>query len=64
MEFAIRRAEPAGAAEIADVHVRTWQEAYAGLVDAVFLAGLQAEPRRRGWAAARVRSRGKVAREI
>jgi RimJ/RimL family protein N-acetyltransferase len=50
VDFTIGTAEHGDAAEIAEVHVRTWQEAYAGIVDAEFLAGLQVEPRIRFWA--------------
>jgi ribosomal protein S18 acetylase RimI-like enzyme len=47
----IRRARPTDAHGIADVHVRTWREAYLGLLPAAFLAGLSIDARERFWAA-------------
>jgi ribosomal protein S18 acetylase RimI-like enzyme len=35
--------------EVARVHVRCWQEAYAGLMDAAFLAALSVEQRKAQW---------------
>jgi ribosomal protein S18 acetylase RimI-like enzyme len=46
----IRPATPGDAAAIAEVHVRSWQAAYAGIVDAAHLAGLSIERRTQGWA--------------
>ena len=44
-EVTIRPAEPSDAAGIADVHVRSWREAYTGIVPDDYLAGL--DPARR-----------------
>lgn len=44
-EVTIRPAQVADAAAIADVHVRSWREAYTGIVPDDFLAGL--DPRQR-----------------
>lgn len=46
----IRPATAADAAAIGEVHVRSWQAAYAGLIPADFLAGLSAEARAASWA--------------
>ncbi len=46
----IRRASVADAADIADVHVRTWQSAYAHVFGAQRLAGLDVEARAERWA--------------
>jgi ribosomal protein S18 acetylase RimI-like enzyme len=48
-EVTIRVAEAADAAEIADVHVRSWQEAYEGIVPEAYLAGLDPAARARQW---------------
>jgi GNAT superfamily N-acetyltransferase len=45
----VRRARPEDAAEIAAVHVRTWQAAYEHVFGAERLAGLDPERRRVGW---------------
>ena len=45
----IRRATVADAAGIADVHVRTWQEAYEHVFGAERLAGIDPSRRRAGW---------------
>ena len=45
----VRRARPEDAAEIAAVHVRTWQAAYEHVFGAERLAGLDPERRRLGW---------------
>lgn len=45
----VRRAEPADAAAIAAVHVRSWQGAYRGLLPQEFLDGLSVERRVDGW---------------
>ena len=45
----IRRARPADARGIAEVHVGTWREAYRGLLPADFLAGLSIDARERFW---------------
>lgn len=45
----IRRAVESDAATIADVHVRSWKAAYAGLVPADYLAGLSADDRVPVW---------------
>jgi GNAT superfamily N-acetyltransferase len=43
--LSVRAAEPADAAEIAHVHVRSWQVAYRGLLPDAFLASLRPEDR-------------------
>jgi ribosomal protein S18 acetylase RimI-like enzyme len=45
----IRRARPADAAAIAEVHVRTWQAAYAHVFGAERLAAIDAGGRRAQW---------------
>jgi GNAT superfamily N-acetyltransferase len=45
----VRLAGPDDADDLARVHVRSWQAAYAGLVDDDFLAGLDVAERRRRW---------------
>jgi ribosomal protein S18 acetylase RimI-like enzyme len=45
----IRRAEIADAREIAEVHVRSWQHAYRGLLPQSFLDGLSVEQREAVW---------------
>ncbi|MEV6625832.1 GNAT family N-acetyltransferase [Amycolatopsis sp. NPDC051106] len=46
----IRAATVADATAIGEVHVRSWQAAYAGLIPADFLARLSAESRAASWA--------------
>ena len=46
----IRAATVADATAIGEVHVRSWQAAYAGLIPADFLARLSAEARAASWA--------------
>ena len=46
----IRPATLSDAAAIGEVHVASWQAAYAGLIPADFLAGLSAESRAASWA--------------
>ncbi|WP_372670444.1 GNAT family N-acetyltransferase [Amycolatopsis kentuckyensis] len=46
----IRDATVADAPAIGEVHVRSWQAAYAGLMPEGFLAGLSAESRAASWA--------------
>lgn len=41
----VRRAEPEDAMDVADVHVRTWQRAYRGLLNDRYLDRLQPEDR-------------------
>src|SRR5258706_15371583 len=45
----IRSAGPEDAAAIADVHVRTWQSAYQGIINAEFLQSLSMENHERYW---------------
>jgi ribosomal protein S18 acetylase RimI-like enzyme len=45
----IRAALPADCRAIAAVHVASWQAAYAGVLDAAFLAGLSIERREQLW---------------
>jgi ribosomal protein S18 acetylase RimI-like enzyme len=49
-EVTIRIARPDDAAPLAQVHVRSWQEAYADIVPASYLASLNAETRAQEWA--------------
>ena len=39
----VRPAKPGDARDIAEIHVRTWQAAYPGLVPADYLAALSVE---------------------
>lgn len=48
-EVTIRVATPADAAGIAAVHVRSWQEAYEGIVPDEYLAGLDVAARTQEW---------------
>ncbi len=48
-EVLIRPATPDDAAAIADVHVRSWQEAYAGIVPDDYLSSLDSEQRAHRW---------------
>ncbi len=48
-ELTIRSAGPGDAAAIAAVHVRSWQEAYAGIVPQSYLAALDPEQRASRW---------------
>lgn len=45
----LRRAHESDARAIAEVHVRTWQQAYSGLVPAALLESLNVEARERFW---------------
>jgi hypothetical protein len=45
----VRPATPSDAGGIARVHVRAWQVAYAGLMPAEFLAGLDVQQRTASW---------------
>ena len=47
--IAVRPAESADADRIAEVHVRSWQSGYAGILDGAFLAGLDIGPRQERW---------------
>ncbi|CAN5753214.1 GNAT family N-acetyltransferase [soil metagenome] len=47
----LRRARTSDARAIADVHVRTWREAYRDLLPADFLAALDTDSRERHWSA-------------
>ncbi|WP_146842773.1 GNAT family N-acetyltransferase [Cellulomonas composti] len=49
-EVTIRAARTADASAIAQVHVRSWQEAYAGIVPSAYLAGLDPAQRAVRWA--------------
>jgi ribosomal protein S18 acetylase RimI-like enzyme len=48
-EHVVRPAQPQDAEGIARVHVRTWQQAYAGLVPEEYLAALDVQRRAEGW---------------
>lgn len=48
-EVTIRRATTSDAPEIARVHIASWQEAYAGIVPAEYLADLDLESRTEHW---------------
>ena len=52
MPFSIRPAQPADAAAIARIHVAAWQAAYAGIIDAAYLAALSVAQREAYWARA------------
>ncbi|MER6578988.1 hypothetical protein [Nonomuraea sp. NPDC001023] len=45
----IRKATPADAQAIAEIHVRSWQAAYRGLLPQDHLDGLDPAARRPGW---------------
>ena len=60
-EVTIRVATEGDAAGIARVHVRSWQEAYAGIVPDAYLASLDADERTAQWA--HVPARGPVGRD-
>jgi GNAT superfamily N-acetyltransferase len=49
-DHVLRWAVPDDAADLADVHVTTWQEAYRGIFPDEFLSGLNRERRARWWA--------------
>jgi len=49
-EVTVRHAEVTDAAAIAGVHVRSWQEAYAGVVPAEYLDALDPQQRAEQWA--------------
>ncbi|GHG50269.1 N-acetyltransferase [Flavimobilis marinus] len=57
-DVTIRTATVADAADIAQVHVASWREAYAGIVPADYLAALDAEERRALWE--RALARGEI----
>ncbi|QGQ18928.1 GNAT family N-acetyltransferase [Cellulomonas sp. JZ18] len=48
-EVTIRPATPDDAPDIADVHVRSWQEAYAGIVPDEYLSSLDPQQRAHRW---------------
>ncbi|ASR54994.1 GNAT family N-acetyltransferase [Cellulomonas sp. CW35] len=48
-ELTIRAAGPADAAAIASVHVRSWQEAYVGIVSATYLDSLDPQSAAERW---------------
>lgn len=50
--LSVRAALPGDAAAIARIHVAAWQAAYAGLIDAAFLAGLSVAQREALWSQA------------
>jgi GNAT superfamily N-acetyltransferase len=45
----VRAAGPADAGRIAEVNIRSWRAAYAGIVPSAILDGMEAEPRRLTW---------------
>jgi ribosomal protein S18 acetylase RimI-like enzyme len=49
-EVTIRAAQVTDASAIADVHVRSWQHAYTGIVPDEYLAGLDPQQRTPAWA--------------
>lgn len=51
MELVVRPATLADARAIASIHVRGWQMAYAGLIDATYLNNLKVQEREATWAA-------------
>ncbi|MFI8617016.1 GNAT family N-acetyltransferase [Acidovorax sp. NPDC077693] len=52
MNLTIRPAQPADANAIARIHVAAWQAAYAGIIDAAYLAAMSAAQREGYWAQA------------
>jgi ribosomal protein S18 acetylase RimI-like enzyme len=50
-KVAVRRAQPADAARIAEIHVRSWQSTYQGLIPQDYLDGLDPARGRERWAA-------------
>jgi ribosomal protein S18 acetylase RimI-like enzyme len=48
-EIQLRRATEADASAIAEIHVRSWQRAYRGILPAPFLDGLRVVDREDGW---------------
>lgn len=52
MSLRIRPAQQDDAAAIARIHVAAWQAAYAGIIDAAYLAALSTAPRETYWAQA------------
>lgn len=52
MTFLIRPALPEDAADIARIHVAAWKTAYAGIIDAAYLAALSTAQRESYWAKA------------
>jgi ribosomal protein S18 acetylase RimI-like enzyme len=50
--LSVRAALPGDAAAIARIHVAAWQAAYAGLIDAAFLAALSVAQREAWWSGA------------
>jgi ribosomal protein S18 acetylase RimI-like enzyme len=49
MEITVRLAEPKDAAQIAKVHVETWQSAYRGQIPQSYLDSLSVEDRKKKW---------------
>ncbi len=45
----VRRAEPVDARTIAEIHVRSWQSGYAGILSEQFLTELQVDPKADRW---------------
>lgn len=60
MPLHIRPAQPADAAAIARIHVAAWQAAYAGIIDAAYLAGMSVAQREAYWAKAMVQGAPEV----
>ncbi|KRC30488.1 GNAT family N-acetyltransferase [Acidovorax sp. Root219] len=56
----IRPAQPDDAAAIARIHVAAWQAAYAGIIDAAYLAALSTAQRETYWAQAIVQGRPRL----
>ena len=52
MQLHVRPAQPADAAAIARIHVAAWQAAYAGIIDAAYLAALSVGQREAYWSQA------------
>ncbi|APU14206.1 MULTISPECIES: GNAT family N-acetyltransferase [Actinoalloteichus] len=50
MRWTVRRAVPADSPEVSRINVRSWQQAYPGVVPASVLLGLRPESREPGWA--------------
>jgi len=56
----IRPAQPDDAAAIARIHVAAWQAAYAGIIDAAYLAALSTAPRETYWVQAIAQGRPRL----
>ncbi|MDZ7864625.1 GNAT family N-acetyltransferase [Acidovorax sp.] len=60
MSLVIRPAQREDAVAIARIHVAAWQAAYAGIIDAAYLAALSTAPRETYWAQAIAQGRPRL----